>query len=532
MKKNSKKNLINLIMPAVVFGFVTGVLTAIIVLLYKFCAKYVIEFSETWYDYVRENLFMIPVVLALLFGLAFLIAYVYKKDGNLKGGGIPTSIGILRGIITFKWLRNIIGTFFLSLTTFLTGVPLGNEGPSVQMGTAMGRGSVRFLLARHRAWDRYAMTGGACAGFATATGASVAGVMFAVEEAHQRISPMIIIVSAVSVLFSRITAELLAPVLGVSIELFPEIHLISLTVSDIWIPVVVGGVVGLFAVVFLYCYKLINSLFNKKLKKVPHAYKIFIIYALTFGCGLASFSFISTGHELILSLFEKSPAIYMLALILIIRSFLTLGANSNSLTGGIFLPILALGAVLASLIGESMIELFGIDGGYYNVILALGITACISGMMKMPLTSIVFAIEALSCGENIVYVILVAAVSYLITEIFGVKSINDSVLERKIERISGGKDIKVIDTFVTVQEGAFAVGKQIRDIFWPTNLFVLSVKRDESRQAEVDEHGGKEITVGDTLHVRYSTISEEETRAELIAIVGEQEYKEKEVKNV
>lgn len=530
--KNNKKNLFDLIMPAVVFGFLTGVLTALVVLLYKLCARYVIEFAEEWYGYVRNNPLMIPVILIVLFGLSFLIAFIYKKDGNLKGGGIPTSIGILRGVITFRWLRNLIGTFLLSLINFLTGVPLGNEGPSVQMGTAIGRGSVRALLARHRAWDRYAMTGGACAGFATATGATVAGVMFAVEEAHQRISPMIIIVAAVAVLFSRITAELLAPILGVGIELFPEIRVIALSVSDVWLPIVVGVVVGLFAVVFLYCYKGVNFLFNRKLKKIPHSYKIFIVYALTLVLGLWSFSFISTGHELILSLFEKTPEIYMLALILIVRTFLTLGANSNSLTGGIFLPILALGAVLASLIGEGMESLFGLNSEYYNVILVLGITACISGMMKMPLTSIVFAIEALSCGENVVYVIIVSAVSYLITEIFGAKSINDSVLERKVDRISEGKEVKVIDTFVTVQEGAFAVGKQIRDIFWPANLFVLSVKKDESKKAEVDEHGGKEIGEGDILHVRYSTIDEDETRAELVAIVGKQKYKEKEVENV
>ena len=79
-----------------------------------------------------------------------------------------------------------------------------------------------------------------------------------------------------------------------------------------------------------------------------------------------------------------------------------------------------------------------------------------------------------------------------------------------------------------VEKGAFAIGKQIRDIFWPANLFVLSVKHDETKKAEVDEHGGKELREGDTLHVRYSTFDEIETREELIAIVGNQNYDEKE----
>ena len=103
-------------------------------------------------------------------------------------------------------------------------------------------------------------------------------------------------------------------------------------------------------------------------------------------------------------------------------------------------------------------------------------------MMKMPLTAIIFAIEALGCYENILYVVVASAVSFMITEIFGAKSINDTVVEDRVEELNDGKDARVIDTYVRVSENAFAVGKQIRDIFWPANLFVLSVKHDQSME--------------------------------------------------
>ena len=162
------------------------------------------------------------------------------------------------------------------------------------------------------------------------------------------------------------------------------------------------------------------------------------------------------------------------------------------------------------------------------MILVLGITACISGMMKTPLTAILFAVEALGCSENLLPVVVAASLAFVIPELFGAASINDVVLERRFEENNEKVDPKVIDTFVTVQENSFAVGKQIRDIFWPANLFVLSVKHDEKRRAEVDEHGGKEIREGDILHVRYSTSDEKKTKEELIAIVGEQDFREKE----
>lgn len=128
-----------------------------------------LAFSEKGYRYIGENLYIIHIVLAVFLIPAFLFAFIYKRIPNLRGGGIPTSIGILRGIIPFKWVRNLIGIFGMSLVSFIIGVPLGNEGPSVQMGVAIGRGSVTTFGKRFHAWDRYSMTGGACSGFAVAS---------------------------------------------------------------------------------------------------------------------------------------------------------------------------------------------------------------------------------------------------------------------------------------------------------------------------------------------------------------------------
>ena len=526
MKSKYKNYLINLIFPALVFGAVAGIGTALVVTLYKLCAHHAIAFAESGYHYLSDHAYWLPAVAAVLLGLAMLLDWIYRTVPNLRGGGIPTSIAVLRGLLPFRWLRNLVGVFVLSLTAFAIGVPLGNEGPSVQMGTAIGRGVVAPFAKKHRAWDRYSMTGGACAGFSVATGAPISGILFGIEEAHQRISPTIIIVSATAVLFSYLTTQLLSPLLGVSTTLFPDMALPKLGVGDIWMPLVVGIVMGLFAVLFLKYYRLVNTFFSRTLKKLPGGWKLFFVLVAILLVGTLSFSFISTGHHLILSLFEGRPALWMLILLLVVRSTGTLCANTNRITGGIFLPILAIGAVLASILGKGLGGLFGLSPEHYTTVLVLGITACISGMMKMPLTAIIFSVEALSCHDNIIYVVLVVTVSFAITELFGVKSINESVLDNRLEEINEGKTTRVIDTFVTVQKDSFAVGKQIRDIFWPANLFVLSLKHSPTRSAEVDQHGEKAIAEGDLLHVRYMTYDEAQTREELVAIVGQQEYAE------
>ena len=496
-------------------GGIAGGVTGAVITLYKFCAKHIIQLSERQYHFLRSHpLWLIPVAV-LLFGLAVLLARIYRSTPNLRGGGIPTAVAILRGWLPFRWIRNIIGIFSLSLTAFAIGVPLGNEGPSVQLGTALGKGCSKAMGKRGKGWDRYGMTAGACAGFSTATGAPLSGMLFAVEEAHHRVSPLLLVVAGAAVAVARLVSDLLSPLLGVSSTLFPSMQLRPLTAVECWIPLSIGVLFGLFAVVFLSFYRRVANLMNNRLAKVADQYKIYAILLLTVGVGLFSFSFISTGHELILSLFDEEM-LWMLIALLLVRTLLTVSANVVNLTGGIFLPILAIGALLSALFAEGVQAVFGLDTSYYPVILVLGITACIAGMMKMPLTAIAFAIEALSAYELILPVLLVVGVSYGVAELFDAVSINDRVLDSRLEQIYKEQIPTTADTTITVQAGSFAVGKEIRDIFWPDGLFVLSV--DKKRAL-----GGKTLHEGDRLHVRYRTIQEKRLWAELEHIVGKSE---------
>ena len=126
MKSKNQNLFFKSILPAVSFGALTGVLTSLAVNLYKVCAKFAISFSEKGYHLIGEKPYIIPIILAAFLIPAFLFSFIYKRIPNLRGGGIPTSIGILRGIISFKWVRNLIGIFGMSLVSFIIGVPLGN----------------------------------------------------------------------------------------------------------------------------------------------------------------------------------------------------------------------------------------------------------------------------------------------------------------------------------------------------------------------------------------------------------------------
>lgn len=510
-----KANFIRHIGTGLLLGGITGGITGAVITLYKFCAKQIIHLSEQGYAFLRHHpLWLIPTVMGLL-GVAALLALVYKKTTNLRGGGIPTAIGVLRGVMPFRWLRNASGITVMSLTTFLLGVPLGNEGPSVQLGTALGRGSTLLLGKENRGWDRYGMTGGACAGFATATGAPLSGILFAVEEAHHKVSPLLLVVATAAVGTSRLVSELLSPLLGISSDLFPALHLTEMTVADGWIPLTIGLLMGLFAVAFLSLYRRMANLLSQQLAKVADTYKIFAVLALTLTMGVISYSLISTGHELMLDLFARQVMFPLVAVLLVVRTLLTMSANVANLTGGIFLPLLAIGGTLAALFAFTA-EALGLDPSYYPVILVLGITACIAGMMKMPLTAIAFAVEALSAHTIILPVLIAAGMAYGIAEWFGAESVNDRVLDLRLEHLRHDRQRVINEVTVTVRPHSFAVGKEIRDIFWPDGLFVLPV--DHKRAL-----GRKTLDAADVLRIRYATYNETRLWEELTNLIGPQD---------
>ena len=120
------------------------------------------------------------------------------------------------------------------------------------------------------------------------------------------------------------------------------------------------------------------------------------------------------------------------------------------------------------------------------------------------------------------------AVSFIITEIFGAKGINDGIVNNIVKSQEETHTRKIIDTHVTIKKGSFAEYKHSRDILWPSNFFVLSIIPSKSRYAQIDQLGEKVFHEGDVLHIRYATFDEAHTKEELMAIVGEQQYEETE----
>ena len=82
--KKYKNYLINLIFPAFVLGSLTGILTSVIVTLYKLCAKWIISLSEHGYEYIRHNLYLVIVIVPVLFAVSVLYSYIRNSFVNVR----------------------------------------------------------------------------------------------------------------------------------------------------------------------------------------------------------------------------------------------------------------------------------------------------------------------------------------------------------------------------------------------------------------------------------------------------------------
>lgn len=518
MKKFRAHHITNFLIPCLFFSIGAGLFSGAITTLFKVAAEHIIHLSGSLRSTVSANPEWIWLLVLGCAAIGFIASIILTLSRTCRGGGIPTSIAAIKGMISFKWLASIFLLPFSALLTFLCGLPLGTEGPCVQIGTAVGDGIVTCLTGKikYRGWRRYIMTGGASAGFSVATGAPITAVIFSIEEIQKRLSPILLIVASISVTTAQLTANFLES-LGIGTTRLFHVDIIpEMPNKTLFAPVVIGLVCGLCAILFTRLYHTVDSLMHKLLKKIS----IKILFPILFACVAVVGFFLSdalgTGHALVDTLFETRITWYMIILLLLVRVIFMSVSNSSGVTGGVFLPTLAFGAMIGSLCGEAMIALGWLEAEYYTLTVVLGITAFLGSVSRIPVTACVFAIEAMGGINNIISIIIVSAVALLTVEISGLDDFTDTLIHAKLKGITKDKKRSIIEVQLKVGADAFVIGKEIKDVLWPYSCLVLSFEHSNLVR------GTSQILEGDVVTVYYETYDPKGTADELEILVGKQ----------
>ncbi|MBQ7321227.1 MAG: chloride channel protein [Clostridia bacterium] len=497
----------------------TGIFTGVLIFSFNLLSTQVIHHSVEIYHFVRENPIWIPALLLAVVLLGLLAGLMLKLFPSARGGSLPIAVAHLRGHIAFKWIPNIVFVYISSMITYLVGLPLGNEAPCVQMGAAVGKGTVSLFTKKHRAWERYVMTGGACAGFAVTTGAPLSGIFFALEEAHRRFTPMVIMVATISTSAAILTSRCLCHIFRVELTIITVALEHTLRLRDIWAVILVAIVCAFFAALFSKTYEKVRHVVLKIRERVHFVFRLLAVFLIVALCGLISGNFINDGHNLLHEIVHNEHVWTFLLLYLFVRSILVIFSNSVGATGGLFVPTLVFGAMLGSICAQILISLGVLPAEYAPILIVIGMASYKGASMRTPITAIVFAVEVLSGLGNIPFVVLAVAIAYLVVELLGAEPVMEFVYEARIEQEHEGKERQEYETSMMVQSGSFAVGKQTRDIFWPPECVVMAVRHPEGHKS----HGGHAgMHVGDMVDLHFATYDLDETKKTLCSLLGDQ----------
>ncbi len=420
--ENQKLNVYSLLVSAV-----CGIVTGGFIFLFKYCASYVIRFSKWAYGLASSNPTYIPFLFLGLTLVACAIYFVLKAEPTIKGGGIPTAVSFIRKGTTFSWIKNALLIPVSALLTFLSGVPLGNEGPSVQIGCAIGQGTSKIMSRKNRDLDKYIMTSGACAGFGTATSAPLSAILFSIEEIHQKFSLKVLLPVIISTAFAYVTNLLSGYVFGVDTQLFGVNIDAILPLKFIWISIVVGVFSGLCSVGFYSLCKLYENIEKKALHKVKLFVRIEIVLLIVGAFGLFSQMYIGTGHDIAHHLLEgENAGILLMIFALIFRTIMLVVANKTGITGGLFVPSLALGALLGEIVAQLLMVWEIMPWEYAPLLVIMGMVSFLGVRSKMPLVAICFSLEALSGIKNTIPIAVCVLSAYAVSLILKSKKAKEN----------------------------------------------------------------------------------------------------------
>ena len=528
MKHYKYKEYIQNVFPCMYYGVLCGAVTGALIFFFKIAAKKAEEISKFLYAQATGKPLYIALTFAVLCAAAMVMYLLHKKTPECKGGGIPRSEGVLRGVLNFRWLRTLISTFVGSTLSFLCGLPLGSEGPAVLMGTSVGA-MCGTVCKNKSTWSRYVMTGGAGAGFAVATGAPLSAILFALEEIHKRFTPMLVLTVSTSVVSATYINQLLCQAFGISASLFHIEALKGFELSHIGYLLLLGVLIAIGVGIFDSSITYFAKLTKKIQKYLTAPIKLIAIFAIT---GILAFCFgdaLYSGHHTIEEVMVNNKTALFLLLLFAVRLIMMLFVTDSGVTGGIFIPTLAIGAAFAALAAKLLLAI-GMEEALFPTAVFLGMCAFIGGTLRAPLTSAVLFLELTGQYSNLLFVAMVVFTVTFITEIFNFTPFYDQALENMEHAQNAGKTPVIACFEMKVSHNSFVVGKAVRDVMWPSASVVISITRADETKKDMDNDGEKKLYVGDTLVLRARFFEEAEIRSLLVGLVGnEHEIKRTEI---
>lgn len=485
--------------------FVVGIFSGIIVGSYTLILKKMTIFREFFTTNLGFPKIIIGITVFILLGLA--IQFMLSKYPLISGSGIPQVSGLLTKKVKFKWLGELITKFVGGILAIGAGMSMGREGPSVHLGALVGSG-IKKLTRRSEVEEKYLVTCGASAGISSTFNAPLAGVIFSLEEIHKFFSPLLLICVMVASGTSNFVSRM---ILGSHTSFqynfilpkdIPYYVIALVTVVFCIVITITGRAFSYFLLLIQKYYRKINL--NNYVKM-----SIFMVIAYIVAVFFSDIT--GGGHELIEEMFGKNVMLKTIIIILILKFFYTMLCYATSAPGGIFLPMLVIGALTGKVYGEVLNHYFSIPNEIIVHFMLLGMAAYFTAVVRAPITGITLILEMTGNFSYLYMLIVVCTITYIFTELLKMEPIYErlylnmfqkQILEENEENEKIQKHVKrleilekwwknkkfgigvrpdvkdkIVTLLIPVGANSEFDNKSVKDLKLPENLLIVSVRK-------------------------------------------------------
>ena len=363
-------------------------------------------------------------------GLAtFIAAWLVRRfSPHASGSGIPHVEAVLREQVPPAPYGLGLVKFVGGLLAIGSGLALGREGPTVQMGANIAVGIGRVF---GRAWPdcRVLLAAGAGAGLATAFNAPIAGAVFVLEELVQRFEHRI----AIAALAASATAIAVARVLLGDAPDFYVGPLNYASAETRGLYFVFGGFAGLLAIAYNHAL-LMSIAVTERFARVPAEVRAGVIGA---GVGLLTWfapDLVGGGDGITQRTLTGAGTLALVSAAFLARFALGAVSYAAGAPGGLFAPLLVLGAQSGLLFGAAChmaLPSLDIQPEGFAVV---GLAAFFTGVVRAPLTGIVLVTEMTANVTMLLPMLGACFAAMLVPTLLRNPPIYDSLREHTLRR--------------------------------------------------------------------------------------------------
>jgi CIC family chloride channel protein len=413
---------------------------------------------------------VLPVLGGIAAGLAGYLTRRYAPEA--AGSGIPHIKGVLLHLRGMLWQRILPVKFFGGALAISAGLSLGREGPTVQMGAAVGQAVGRALRVSPRSRQTL-IAAGAGAGLAAAFNAPLAGLVFVLEELQRDFSPHIFGTAFVA----AVTADVVTRTASGQV---PSFHVTGYPVPPLpALPIfaLLGVVTGLAGVVYNRCLLGSLNLFAR-LSRRPPWFPAATVGVLAGLIGWIVPDALGGGHGVAEKVLSGHVALAAIPLLFLAKFSLSMFSYGCGVPGGIFAPLLVLGALLGLALGDVAHQFLpGLitDPAVFAVV---GMAGYFTAIVRAPLTGIVLIVEMTNNYQQMLALLVTCLIAYAVADALGDRPVYEALLKRDLAR---GRESPHLDEplmlEVPVSDGSAFDGKQVQELRLPPGCILVTVRR-------------------------------------------------------